>query len=79
MLVVAFVGTSEVGGVDEVMRRLREGERDTIFDFNTDPTVRNTFWTLVVGGTITLMPVWTVCQPAVQRFQVTLIYDDIFE
>lgn len=39
------------------------------FSFNPDPRVRNTFWTLSIGGAFTAMPVWTVCQPAVQRFQ----------
>ena len=39
------------------------------FSFNPDPTTRNSFWTLAIGGAFTAMPVWTVCQPAVQRFQ----------
>lgn len=36
--------------------------------FNPDPKVRNTFWTLTIGGAFTAMPVWTVSQTAVQRF-----------
>ena len=68
MLLVAVVGTLDVGGLDEVVRRIQEGERDNFFDFNPDPRVRNTFWTLAIGGAFTAMPVWTVCQPAVQRF-----------
>ena len=39
-----------------------------IFSFNPDPKVRNTFWTLTIGGAFTAMPVWTVSQTAVQRF-----------
>ena len=39
------------------------------FSFNPDPRIRNTFWTLAIGGAFTAMPVWTICQPAVQRFQ----------
>lgn len=36
--------------------------------FNPNPTVRDTFWTLSIGGAITTMPVWTVSQTAVQRY-----------
>ena len=36
--------------------------------FNPDPTVRNTFWTLSIGGMFSAMPAWTVSQAAVQRF-----------
>ena len=36
--------------------------------FNPDPTIRNTFWTLTIGGAFTAMPPWTVSQAAVQRF-----------
>jgi hypothetical protein len=36
--------------------------------FDPDPTVRNTFWTLAIGGAFTAMPPWTVSQAAVQRF-----------
>ena len=38
------------------------------FSFDPDPKVRNTFWTLTIGGALTAMPVWTVSQTAVQRF-----------
>ena len=50
MVLVAVVGTLEVGGFGEVVRRIQEGERDTFFDFNPDPRIRNTFWTLAIGG-----------------------------
>lgn len=36
--------------------------------FNPNPTVRNTFWTLAIGGTFTVMYPWTASQAAVQRF-----------
>jgi hypothetical protein len=36
--------------------------------FNPDPTIRNTFWTLTIGGAFTVMFPWTVSQAAVQRF-----------
>lgn len=46
------------------------------FSFNPDPKVRNTFWTLTLGGAFTAMPVWTVSQSAVQRFLAIRTYRD---
>ena len=46
------------------------------FSFNPDPRVRNTFWTLTLGGAFTAMPVWTVSQSAVQRFLAIRTYRD---
>ena len=53
---MAVVGTLEVGGFGEVVRRIQEGERDTFFDFNPDPRIRNTFWTLAIGGMLMGIP-----------------------
>ena len=36
--------------------------------FNPDPRVRNTFWSITMGGTIALLPVWAVTQYFVQRY-----------
>ncbi|XP_066913221.1 sodium-coupled monocarboxylate transporter 1-like isoform X2 [Clytia hemisphaerica] len=69
LIVVIIVGAVELDGFGEVFSRIQAGQRDRVFDFNPDPTTRNTFWTLSIGGAFTAMPVWTVCQPAVQRFQ----------
>ncbi|KXJ26985.1 Sodium-coupled monocarboxylate transporter 1 [Exaiptasia diaphana] len=68
LIAVVIVGSIEVGGMDEVWRINKEFGRLTFFDFNPDPKVRNTFWTLTLGGAFTAMPVWTVSQTAVQRF-----------
>eukprot|EP00795_Rhopilema_esculentum_P011571 gene11571-21806_t len=68
LIVVLIVGTMEVGGFGTVFDRAEKGQRLKVFDFNPDPRVRNTFWTLSIGGAFTAMPVWTVSQTAVQRF-----------
>ena len=46
------------------------------FSFDPDPKVRNTFWTLTLGGAFTAMPVWTVSQTAVQRFLAIRTFKD---
>lgn len=38
------------------------------FSSNPDPTIRDTFWSLSIGGALTAMPLWTVSQISVQRY-----------
>lgn len=37
------------------------------FSFNLDPRVRNTFWSITIGGMFTAMPNYCVGQMVVQR------------
>lgn len=76
LIVVVIVGSIEVGGFDKVWEINKEFGRLEFFDFNPDPKVRNTFWTLTLGGAFTAMPVWTVSQSAVQRFLAIRTYRD---
>lgn len=76
LIVVVIVGSLEVGGFGEVWKINKEFGRLDFFDFNPDPKVRNTFWTLTLGGAFTAMPVWTVSQSAVQRFLAIRTYKD---
>eukprot|EP00794_Sanderia_malayensis_P017922 gene17922-19703_t len=68
LIVVLIVGADELHGFKNIFDIAGKGERLKVFDFNPDPRVRNTFWTLAIGGAFTAMPVWTVSQTAVQRF-----------
>ncbi|XP_048584947.1 sodium-coupled monocarboxylate transporter 1-like [Nematostella vectensis] len=68
LILVVVVGSMNVGGIGKVWEINEEFDRLDFFDFNPDPKVRNTFWTLTIGGAFTAMPVWTVSQTAVQRF-----------
>ncbi|XP_074638240.1 sodium-coupled monocarboxylate transporter 1-like [Acropora palmata] len=76
LIVVVIVGSLEVGGFGQVWKINKEFGRLDFFDFNPDPKVRNTFWTLTLGGAFTAMPVWTVSQSAVQRFLAIRTYRD---
>ncbi|GFS54763.1 putative sodium-dependent multivitamin transporter, partial [Nephila pilipes] len=64
---VTIKGTMDVGGLSEVLRIAKEGERIQFFNFDPDPTVRHTFWTLVIGGFFTYLAVHAVNQAQVQR------------
>ncbi|GFY54519.1 putative sodium-dependent multivitamin transporter [Trichonephila inaurata madagascariensis] len=64
--VVCVKGTLDVGGLSEVWRIAEKGQRIQFLDFDPDPTVRHTFWTLVVGGFFTYFAVH-VNQVQIQR------------
>ncbi|XP_065070850.1 sodium-coupled monocarboxylate transporter 1-like [Rhopilema esculentum] len=68
VIVIIAIGTNEVGGIKNVIDIARDGERLKLFDFNPDPTVRNTFWTLFIGATFSFISTWTTSQVVVQRF-----------
>ncbi|XP_066910778.1 sodium-coupled monocarboxylate transporter 2-like [Clytia hemisphaerica] len=67
LVVVVIIGSSEVGGIQNVFEIAERGGRMNILDFNPDPRVRNTFWSFVFGGMFSAMPVYCVGQMMVQR------------
>ncbi|XP_068672015.1 sodium-dependent multivitamin transporter-like [Montipora foliosa] len=68
LIAILVIGSVEVGGLDKVWQINKAFNRTTLFDFNPDPKVRNTFWTLTFALALTIMPTWTVSQTSVQRF-----------
>ncbi|TNN78236.1 Sodium-dependent multivitamin transporter [Liparis tanakae] len=67
-LAVIVVGVQQAGGVSEVWRKVREGNRIAALDLNPDPTERHTFWTLGVGGVFLMLSLYGVNQAQVQRY-----------
>ncbi|XP_034531447.1 solute carrier family 5 member 6 [Notolabrus celidotus] len=67
-LAVIVVGVQQTGGVSEVWRKVREGNRIAGLDLNPDPTERHTFWTLGVGGVFLMLSLYGVNQAQVQRY-----------
>ncbi|XP_030839471.1 sodium-coupled monocarboxylate transporter 2-like [Strongylocentrotus purpuratus] len=67
-LAVIIAGSMNVDGFNEAWRIAGEGGRLDILDFNPDPTVRHTFWTVVVGGTFFWSTLYAVNQAQVQRY-----------
>ena len=49
LMAVLIVGTIATGGSKEVLSIASKYQRTNMFDFNPDPTVRHTFWTLILG------------------------------
>lgn len=47
-------GTLKIeGGIAEIFKRMQDTDRIEFFDFNPNPFVRHTFWTLIIGGFFT--------------------------
>lgn len=68
LITLCIVGVNNVGGFNHVIQVNKNRQRMAVFDFNPDPTIRDTFWSLSIGGALTAMPFWTVSQITVQRY-----------
>ncbi|CAG5978806.1 unnamed protein product [Menidia menidia] len=56
------------GGLTKIWEDAREGGRLEAFDFDPDPLKRHTFWTIVVGGSIMWVSIYSINQSQVQRY-----------
>lgn len=66
--IVIIVGTIQIGGLAEGWRRAAEGSRTELVDFNLNPTVRVSFWSTMIGGSILTTYTAGVKQSLVQRY-----------
>ncbi|CAL7952543.1 unnamed protein product [Xylocopa violacea] len=67
VIAIAVLGTSRVGGFEQVWKRNRDTDRIVFFDMDLDPTVRHTFWTVVLGNYLSWLASCSVNQAMVQR------------
>ncbi|OPL33608.1 sodium cotransporter iodide, partial [Mytilus galloprovincialis] len=65
-VVYTAIGTIDSGGPREVVDIAVSSGRLNLFNFDPDPTVRHTFWGLVIGSIIRLIDM-TFRQATVQR------------
>ena len=70
IVAVIIKGTLEVGGVSSVIALNEPSRRTVLADFDPDPMVRHTFWSLVFGNAIRTLSL-SFKQPAVQRLNST--------
>ena len=70
LISVLVIGTSLSGGSSEVVKIASEYNRSTVNDFNSDPTIRHTFWTVVIGNALRTS-LFAVQQPMIQRLNST--------
>ncbi|KAJ3656756.1 hypothetical protein Zmor_015805 [Zophobas morio] len=67
LIAVVFMGIDSVGGLSEVWRRNEAGDRLEFFNFNWDPTIRHTFWTVSIGNYFSWLASCSINQAMVQR------------
>ncbi|XP_031347353.1 sodium-coupled monocarboxylate transporter 2-like [Photinus pyralis] len=67
ILYVLAKGISLVGGVDEVWTKSSDGQRIEFFNMNPDPTVRNTFLSVVIGNIFLWLGFLAIPPAGVQR------------
>lgn len=67
MFAVVGVGTYRMGGVYNVWNEALAGGRIEFLNFDPDPTVRHTVWTLAIGGIFVYVSLYGVNQAQVQR------------
>ncbi|XP_064213530.1 sodium-coupled monocarboxylate transporter 1-like isoform X2 [Tribolium castaneum] len=68
MLFIIFIGLQTQGGFLSVWNTAIVGQRLDIFDFDLDPTKRNSFWTLVIGSTFQWINYISLTQTGMQKF-----------
>uniref|UniRef100_UPI0037E7502D sodium-coupled monocarboxylate transporter 1 n=1 Tax=Semicossyphus pulcher TaxID=241346 RepID=UPI0037E7502D len=56
------------GGLTKIWEDAGKGGRLEAFDFDPDPLKRHTFWTIVVGGSIMWVSIYSINQSQVQRY-----------
>ncbi|XP_034235192.1 putative sodium-dependent multivitamin transporter isoform X2 [Thrips palmi] len=65
VIVVAWI---EKGSLSEIWRIAESHGRIEFNNFSLDPTVRHTWWGIILGGTITNLAVYSVNQGQIQRY-----------
>ncbi|XP_041977168.1 sodium-coupled monocarboxylate transporter 1 [Aricia agestis] len=65
---ILALGSVKEGGFDGIWSYAGRTDRMHFFDMNPDPTVRHSFWSVVVGGTIYWISMFCANQASVQKY-----------
>ncbi|KAF2884191.1 hypothetical protein ILUMI_21973 [Ignelater luminosus] len=65
---VIICAVIETGSFSEIWRIAEMGNRTDLLNFDPDPTVRHTWFSLIIGGGITFLSLYAVNQTQVQRY-----------
>ncbi|KAK5641230.1 hypothetical protein RI129_009777 [Pyrocoelia pectoralis] len=67
-LAVLLFGIVSSGGLQSLLKKNVDSGRFDIFDFSLDPTVRDGFWQLVIGGTVQWISILCLSQNSMQKY-----------
>jgi Na+/proline symporter len=68
LLLIVIWGAVKAGGASIIWNDSRSTERLEFFKMDADPTVRHTFWSVVVGGTFYWTTMFCSNQASVQKY-----------
>ncbi|VDK35108.1 unnamed protein product [Taenia asiatica] len=68
LILLMVFGCQQVGGIDRVWSIAKKGQRLDIFDFDPNPFLRHSTWTLAIGGAGMVMSIYATNQTQVQRY-----------
>ncbi|XP_071111603.1 sodium-coupled monocarboxylate transporter 1-like [Haliotis cracherodii] len=68
LVAVAVRGSMEVGGVERVWQIANEKGRIFFFDWDPDPTVRHSVWSLFIGSWVGQLTIYAANQTTIQRY-----------
>ncbi|XP_072944315.1 sodium-coupled monocarboxylate transporter 1 isoform X2 [Epargyreus clarus] len=65
---VLALGASQAGGLGAVWDQAKRTDRLHFFNMDPDPTVRHSFWSVVIGGTMYWISMFCANQASVQKY-----------
>ncbi|KRY50999.1 Sodium-coupled monocarboxylate transporter 2, partial [Trichinella britovi] len=68
VLAVIIAGSTELGGIGHLWQLADQGKRIQFFDIRADPRIRHSFWSVIIGGSFTILTLFSVNQMGVQRY-----------
>lgn len=68
ILAIVVKATLEVGGFGNVWNINEQWDRTNFWNFDPNPTVRHTFWGLLIGGMFNWLGTYGASQASLQRF-----------
>ncbi|XP_066143169.1 sodium-coupled monocarboxylate transporter 2-like [Euwallacea fornicatus] len=68
LLVILYLGQKFVGGYGVIWSESYNSGKLEIFNFNPDPTVRHSFWSVVIGGTFYWLTMFCSNQASMQKY-----------
>ncbi|CAH1367551.1 unnamed protein product [Tenebrio molitor] len=73
---IFVISVRELGGFQTIWMKAVDGGRLEIFDFDLDPTKRDSFWIILIGYTIQLLCQISINPVGVQKFMAVPTYKD---
>ncbi|XP_044266607.1 sodium-coupled monocarboxylate transporter 1-like [Tribolium madens] len=68
ILLIVYLGEKFVGGTGAIWSHNYNTGRLEIFNLNPDPTIRHSFWSVVIGGTFYWMTMFCSNQASIQKY-----------